>query len=206
MEKPYIVGVCGTITSRKSGLCRVMNEFGIITIDCDTIGHDILQNEEVKTKVLALFGDTILDDSKTEIDRTKLADIVFSSQSKLSQLNKVTWDKIEEIVLSKIEIERMKGTKIVGIEAALLIKTNWAKWMDEVWVTVVSPKIALDKLTYGRGLTLPQAKSRLKSQPKSSEYVRFADVLFDSRHNKRTMTRIFREEVKCLVDRVHRKI
>ncbi|KAL7721586.1 Vacuolar protein sorting-associated protein 29 [Entamoeba marina] len=157
MNKPYIIGVTGSICSGKTRLCRYMEEKGITIIDSDSVGHEVL--------IVGIDG---------LIDRKVLGQMVFGSKRNMNDLNDIMWKQIEDKILEMIQEHHQKGVKIIAVEAAMLIKTTWLRWINEVWVTTVSPNIAIERMMASRGLSKTDCLKRIQSQPNSRIYARFA--------------------------------
>ena len=197
-RRPYVIGVTGTICSGKSRLCRFMAELGVHTIDCDEIGHELLQTPAVAAQVVAAFGPAVLAPDGA-VARDRLGRAVFGRPDRLEQLNRIMWGTIEATVLDRLDALARDGVRLVAVEAALLIKTDWFRWIDTVWVTTLSPAITLERLTGSRGMSRAEARRRIASQPSSFEYAQFADLLFDTRYKRRTIERVMKAEIEHLL-------
>jgi dephospho-CoA kinase len=83
-----IVGLTGGIASGKSTVSNLFKASGIPVVDADVVARDVLKKGSGGWKrVVAAFGEEILLPSG-EVDRPKLGQIVFSSDSKRQLLNK----------------------------------------------------------------------------------------------------------------------
>ena len=85
-EKKPIIGILGGICSGKSTVAGEFVKLGCKTIDADKIAHEFLNEPATRKKVVAAFGEAILD-SAGKVDRKKLANIVFVDADKLSLLD-----------------------------------------------------------------------------------------------------------------------
>ena len=56
--------------------------------------------------------------------------------------------------------------KIIIVEAALLLETDWHDLLDGLWVIQSSPHVAVQRLKDNRGLTEEEALTRIKAQEK----------------------------------------
>ncbi len=126
-EKKPIIGILGGIGSGKSTVAAQFGKLGCKTIDADKIAHELLDEPNVRERVVALFGHSILG-LAGEIDRKKLADTVFTDVEKLALLNSI----IHPPVLSRIEqlIERYSrelSVKAIVLDMPLLLEVGWEK-------------------------------------------------------------------------------
>ena len=130
-DKP-IIGILGGVGSGKSTVAAEFAKLGCKVIDADKIAHELLGRKAVKEKIAAAFGPDALD-AKGQVDRRKLAAIVFADADKLSVLNGI----IHPLVLQRAEqlIERYnRPTKIKAIvlDMPLLVEIGWAGRCDRL--------------------------------------------------------------------------
>jgi len=90
------VGLTGGIGSGKSEVTRIFHQLGIPVIDADVIAHQLVQpGTETLSDVVAVFGETILA-STGELDRAKLAGIVFNKPDMKQQLETIIHPRVRE--------------------------------------------------------------------------------------------------------------
>ena len=175
-----VIGLTGGIASGKSTVSRILSGLGAEIIDADVVGHEaLLAGSDTYREVLAAFGDGILDDGN-EIDRAKLAEIVFNTPGALEQLNIIIHPAMRRTVKQRIERLRSGGAKVVVLEAALLIEADWTDLVDEVWVTVAPEAIVIDRLRGQKGFTEEQARARLNSQMPVDEKAKYGNVVIEN--------------------------
>ena len=69
-DKPFVIGITGTIGAGKSTVGEILIELGVPVIDTDTITHEVQNSEKVKRAVVERFGKAVLtDDGSGKIDR-----------------------------------------------------------------------------------------------------------------------------------------
>ncbi|MEE8470629.1 MAG: dephospho-CoA kinase, partial [Dehalococcoidia bacterium] len=174
-----VIGLTGGIASGKSTVSQMLSELGAVVIDADRVGHDALSpNTDTWREVVATFGDGILGQDG-EIDRSKLAEIVFSSAEALEKLNLIMHPTMHRLVERKIEDLRCQGVEVVVLEAALLIEAKWTDLVDEVWVTASSEHTVISRLRSQKGFTEEQARARINSQMDAAEKAKHADVVIE---------------------------
>ena len=74
-----LIGLTGRTGSGKSSAARMFENLGAFVVDCDSVAHEILFDNDIKKKLCQLFSDSILD-SENNIDRKALGAIVFSDE------------------------------------------------------------------------------------------------------------------------------
>ncbi|MBA7503057.1 Dephospho-CoA kinase [subsurface metagenome] len=186
-----VIGVTGNIGSGKSTVCRLLAELGAAVIDADKATQETYKpHSQAWQEIIDTFGIKVLQPND-EIDRVKLAQLVFSSPEALAQLNEIVHPKAYQLVKEKIESYRRLGTKVVALEATLLIEATWTTLVDEVWLVIASPEIALQRLTRHPGADRDQILARLKSQTPAEDKAKHADEII---HNEGDFTRL-REKI-----------
>lgn len=138
------IAVTGGINSGKSAVCRYFKQFGAYIVDTDAIVHELLsQDTYIKNQVIKLFGNLIL--TNEEIERKKLAKIVFEDYNKLLKLEKI----LHPIVLKKIEEKYKQFLKdkkniLFVVEIPLLFEVAQEKFYDYI-IMVLRDKAIINK-------------------------------------------------------------
>jgi dephospho-CoA kinase len=175
-----VIGLTGGIGSGKSTVSGFLAQLGAVIIDADRVGHEALgTNSQVWRELLATFGWQVITPSG-EVNRKKLAEIVFSNPESLSRLNQIVHPRMYDMVRTQLEEYRRRGVGVVVLEAPLLIEAGWTSLVDEVWVTVAPQSTVLRRLKEKFGLSEPEALARIRCQLASEERVKHADVIIDT--------------------------
>ena len=143
-KKP-IIGILGGIASGKSTVAAEFAKLGCKIIDADEIAHELLDEPNVRSKIISYFGNRILG-PEGKIDRNKLGDMAFSDAVKLSELNNI----IHPVVLEQTEelIERYTNeNEVRGIvlDMPLLVEVGWVKRCDRVIFVECSEQVRGDR-------------------------------------------------------------
>jgi dephospho-CoA kinase len=143
-KKP-IIGLLGGIASGKSTVAREFARLGCQVIDADAIAHALLDNEEVKKRIVASFGREILN-AAGKIDHKKLAGIAFADADKLSCLNGLLHPLVLERAEAMIEqFDHQDQVKAIVLDMPLLAEVGWAERCDRLIYVDCSPKIRGDR-------------------------------------------------------------
>src|SRR5918992_2731597 len=129
-----VVGLTGGIGTGKSAFAALLAERGAQVIDADLLGRDALRPGLPAWKsVVGQFGDEVLSANSMEIDRKRLAAIVFADRMKLAALNAIVHPVIFKGVAD--ELQRLRHTdEIVVLDAALIIETGLESTCDAIIV------------------------------------------------------------------------
>lgn len=170
-----VIGLTGGIGSGKSTVSKLIEEMGAVILDADKVGHEAYTpDSQTWREVVAAFGDEIVAEDRS-IDRRKLGAIVFADPAALERLNGIMHPRMFDMMKLKLDALREQGTKIVVLEAAILIEANWTPLVDKVWVTVASEPVVVARVKERTGLPEEQIRSRIRSQLSNEERIRHAD-------------------------------
>ncbi len=198
-----IVGITGTIGSGKSEVAKVFSEEGAVVIDADVVAKNLLNRDEVGYRaVTEAFGGEILDE-RGNIDKKKLAGIVFSDPEKVKIINALIHPLVHQWIVRRIqEVEAQNHDAVVVIDAPLLIEAGFDKMVDHL--IVVTPgdlEAAVARAAKRLGITGEEAKRRFSYQIPLEEKVKKADTIIV---NDGTL-RALREKAKEVCKRMIKK-
>ncbi len=152
-----VVGLTGKIGSGKSTVAQILEEFGAHVIDVDSIGHEVLRMQDIKDSLKEVFGEEIF--SGFDIDRKKLASVVFSNPQKLAILEQI----VHPVMRKNIEEKINSLNGLIVIDAAILHRLKLDKLCDFV-ITVAAPMDKIIERLKSKGLSEDEIYQRLASQ------------------------------------------
>lgn len=170
----FIIGLTGNIATGKSVVRRMLEHLGAYGIDADALGHRAISSDGPAFQpVLDTFGRWILSEDG-EIDRTKLARIVFNDPEALTRLEAI----VHPHVIEAIDLlTRRSKQKIIVIEAIKLLETNLRAKCDSIWVTFAPETVQIARLVEKRDMNEKTARQRILAQPPQEAKVGEADVV-----------------------------
>ena len=175
-----VIGLTGNICSGKSTVAGFLARHGAVVVDADEIGHEALMpSSETWKQVVDTFGQEILADNK-EVDRKKLGEIVFSNPDALKRLNGIMHPGMHEVARRRIDELKRVGSKVVVLEATLLIEAGWVDLVDEVWVANASEDTMVERCRRRSGLSDADARSRMAAQMSAQEKLKHADIVINT--------------------------
>ena len=176
-----LVGLTGGIGSGKSLAASFFKELGAHIIDADQLSRDLVHPGQTALKeIVNYFGKNILDPTGN-LDRRKLAKIVFQDPEKKSILEGILHPKIfkkEQEVF--IEICTKDPFAIVIIDAALLIESGNYKHVNKVIVVRSSEESQIQRILSRNAVSFDEAVARIKNQMSLEEKYKYADFILDN--------------------------
>ena len=166
-----IIGITGSIACGKSTVSNYLKSKGYAVIDADKIGHEALEDNYVKEKLILAFGNEILEDNK--INRQKLGELVFGNSSNLNVLNSIIHPEIRKKILEKIDKNNDK--ELIFIDVALLFEAKFDDLVDKIIVVYVDKNTQLTRLMKRNSISKKEALSRIVSQMSPIEKAKLGD-------------------------------
>ncbi|MEX1223037.1 MAG: dephospho-CoA kinase [Pirellulales bacterium] len=177
-----VIGIVGGVASGKSFVAGCLARLGARHLDADRTGHEVLREPEVKAQARHRWGETIFD-SKGEIDRKKLAEIVFgdgiSARRERIYLEQLVHPRIRQRLESEIEAARAEQRPAVVLDAALLLESDWSTLCDSI-LFVYAPEALRASRAAERGWTSTDWRRRESSQMPVAEKQAQSQAVIDN--------------------------
>lgn len=168
------IGLSGGIGSGKSTVAKMFGELGAVIIDADAIAREVLEPGQVGYEsVLQAFGDSVLDNSGN-IDRKKLAEIVFQDQSQLAALESI----VHPAVIARVAQirESLPDSAVVIYDTPLLVEKQLQNQFDKVVIVTADESVRKERLLH-RGLERLDIDARIANQATDSQRAQVADFV-----------------------------
>jgi len=149
------------MASGKSDVARRFEERGAALVEGDALGWEVLREPEVRDRVAALFGASVLA-ADGSVDRRALGRIVFGDASELSRLNALVQPRLLRRV--REALGRDQGDGVLVLDAALLGVWNLAPELDGVVEVTAPAETRIARLSAFRGFPEAEARERVEGQ------------------------------------------
>lgn len=175
-----VVGLTGGIASGKSTVSNMLKEMNITIIDADVESRLAVKNgEPAYFKIIAEFGrEILLPDG--EIDRPKLASIIFHQEEKRQLLNQIVHPEVRRRMNEKIEEARKQREEVIVLDIPLLFESKLTYMVDKTLLVYVNEETQLKRLMERNNLSASEAEARIQSQMPLSEKISLADAVIDN--------------------------
>ncbi|MDD5107999.1 MAG: dephospho-CoA kinase [Candidatus Omnitrophica bacterium] len=176
-KNKLVLGITGNIACGKSTVAAMFKTKDSQLIDADLLGHELLSvGCGVYKKIIKSFGRGILKANK-EIDRAKLASIVFARNESLVRLNSI----VHPVLIREIKrLIRNSNKKVIILDAALIIEAGLSKTVDKIVVVTAKRNQQILRAAKVSGLNKGQIMARLKFQISQGKKLPFADFTIDN--------------------------
>jgi dephospho-CoA kinase len=176
-EKPFVIGIIGNIGTGKSLVRKMLERLGGLGIDADALAHRaLLKGSPVYKKVIAQFGTQLLNE-KGEIERQKLASLVFTNKENLLILENLIHPAVET---AGRRILAETNSPFVVIEAIKLLESNLAEECYSIWLVNVPLDTQIERVMQNRGMTRKQILQRVEHQSLPEIKSHAANVVIDN--------------------------
>ncbi len=172
-----LVGLTGNIGSGKTTVGRLFNGLGVPVYNADERGRYFLTTPEVKQQVLKLFGD-VIEGNAGDIDRKKLAGIVFADENKLEQLNSIIHPLVRK-EFRQWANEQSRQPYVVQ-EAAILVETGFNKELDRLILVTAPEKLRIQRVCERDGVTEEEVKQRARHQMAEKDKLAYAHFIINN--------------------------
>ena len=177
-----IIGVTGSAGAGKDTLCEILeNKYNAEIVDADKIAKELSKKGTMYLKsIVDCFGSKIVN-RQGELNRKKLASIIFEDEKKREELNKLTFIYVVDEI--KRRISKLKKDIIV-VNAPLLFESNLNQICDFVIAIIADRDIQIERIMKRDNLTKEAAEKRLNMQNSNEYFEENADYII---HNKESL-------------------
>ena len=171
------VGLTGGLASGKSTVAAMLRELGAAVFDADQIVREMYAEGGPAAEVArALFGDAVLRSDGT-VDRSRVADIVFSDPARRHALEAHIHPLVRAERARKFAEAQRTGAPVAVAEASQLLESKTEADYDRI-LLVVAPEEARVQRWQGGGGDGEDARRRIAAQlPPEAARLRAHDII-----------------------------
>lgn len=173
----FVIGLTGNIGTGKSVIRKMLEHLGAYGIDADALSNRaIAKGSPAYQPVVNTFGKFILGPDE-QIDRSRLARLVFSDPEALAQLEGIVHPLVSQAL--DILVRRAPHTVVV-VEAIKLIESGLAQKCDSLWVTYSPVEQQVARLVQKRSMKEYEAMARIDAQGPQEQKTSQANVVINN--------------------------
>lgn len=159
-----IIGITGGTGCGKTTLLRLMEQQGVLVLDCDAIYHQLLVTSPALLQAIEnRFPGTV---ENGQLQRQKLGEIVFCDKTALLDLNKITHCAIHAEVLRQLEARPTHA----AIDAVALFESGMDALCDTTVAVTAPADVRLQRLMNRDCICAAYAQKRIDAQPTEDWY------------------------------------
>jgi len=183
------VALTGGIGSGKSLVGEILEELGALVIDSDQLAREVIERGSPGyEEVITAFGDSIL--SEGQIDRAKLAAVVFKEKDLRKKLESIIHPLVREAA-EKLAKNLPSGAILVN-QIPLLVESDGAKRFDYVITVSADEEIRRERLRL-RGLKDYEITERMAAQVADLDREKIANYILRNDGSIDELTRAVEE-------------
>lgn len=172
-----IIGITGGIASGKSTVCQYLIDLGYYVIDSDEISRRFTSvGGPIYQRIKKAFGKEYFLPNH-ELNRAKLADLIFHDPIARSQLNDLSHPLIVEEIRNLIQ---NSSENIIFLDIPLLFEANLSYLCDTIVCVYVKSEAQIERLMNRDHISKEYAEAKIKSQMSLEEKKILSDYVIES--------------------------
>lgn len=170
-----IIGITGSSGAGKDTVCEILEkQYNAEIVDADKIAKELSKKGTMYLKsIVNCFGSGIVD-NKGELNRKKLANIIFEDENKREELNKLTFIHVVDEIKKKISNLKKK---IIVVNAPLLYESNLNQICDFVIAVIADHEKQVHRVMKRDNITKEEAEKRLNAQSSNAFFTENAEYI-----------------------------
>ena len=172
-----IIGLTGGIGSGKSTVASYIASKGIPVYIADEEAKKIMELPEVILEVQQLFDENILFENN-QLNRAKIAEIVFKNPQKLQELNAVIHPKVKMHFMNWLKLH--EDFPFVVKEVAILFETGGDASCDKVILVTAPEEVRIKRVMQRDKTKMINVKNRIKNQLSDQEKKAKSDFIIEN--------------------------
>jgi len=172
-----IIGLTGGIGSGKSTVAKEFTALGIDVVDADKVARQVVEpGQPALAEIELYFGSDVLN-AAGELNRAKLRQLIFQSETKKQWLNALLHPIIRDTLLAQLN---MAKSEYVMLEAPLLLENKLTQYTDYTLVVDVDEKLQIERAMQRDDNSKSQIQAIMDAQISRSMRLQQADYVIDN--------------------------
>ena len=182
-----IIGLTGGIGSGKSTVANYIASKGIPVYIADEEAKKLMDSKVIIKKIQAIFEESILT-NEGNLDRKKIASIVFNSPEKLVELNNIVHPEVKKHFTNWVK--KQKNHPFVVKEVAILFETKGNLACDKVIMITAPEEIRIERAMKRDNIARESVLNRIENQLPEAEKIKLSDFVVHNMDLQSTFTQI----------------
>lgn len=170
-----LIAITGSIACGKSTVSNYLIDLGYEVIDTDKIVHMLYEyNNLGYLAIKTEFPEVIINN---EVDRKKLARIVFSDNLKLEKLNSLIHPLVRDEVM---KMANNSKNEIIFVDVPLLFESKFNLFVDKTIAVYTDLDTQINRLMNRNNISKDEALNLISKQLSSSKKAQLSDYVIDN--------------------------
>lgn len=177
-----VIGLTGGVGCGKSTVAQIIKEnYNAAVLIADDIGAMLMQKgQSCYEKIVAEFGADVLEEDG-QLNRKKIAAIVFADNEKLMVLNGIVHPKVKDYIKNEIaSIQKDNQKDYVFIESAIILESGYGDICDEFWYVSAPYEERVKRLKNARGYSDAKIQAIMENQKEEKQFAEQCSVILEN--------------------------
>ncbi len=178
-----LIGVTGGVGAGKSSiLAYIQKHYKCRIYLADEVAHLVKEKgENCYYRLVELLGIEVLDSESGQIDKKKMAAMIFQDDELLEKVNDIVHPEVRIYLENRIaEAKKDPEIELMFIEAALLIEAGYKDMVDEMWYIYADEAVRRKRLRESRGYSEEKISQIMEAQLSEEEFRKGCDFVIDN--------------------------
>lgn len=206
-----LIGVTGGVGAGKSEiLSYIRKHYKCQIYLADEVAHLVKEKgQRCYFRLIELLGEDVLEPETGEINKKKMADMIFGDELLLEKVNAIVHPEVRFYLEERIwEAENSSDVELMFIEAALLIEAGYKNLVHEMWYIYADEEVRRKRLKSNRGYSDEKITQIMEAQLSEEEFRNACDFVIDNSGTLRESYKQIRKKLEAftwLEERKNRK-
>ncbi len=176
-----VIGITGGVGAGKSKVLHFLEaEYGAVVCQLDHVAFMLQRKgQPCFDEIVKEFGEEVRRPDG-ELDRQKLAEVVFGDQQRLGRLNAIVHPLVKEWVRRDIIEKEKEHIPLYVIETALLPEAGYEDICGEIWYIYASEDARRKRLKSSRGYSDERISRMIESQSPDEVFRKVCQAVIDN--------------------------
>lgn len=198
LKNVTVIGLTGQSGAGKTTVCEVFQNAGFVIINADKIAREVTKKGTACLKnIFDVFPECINEETQ-ELDRQKMAELVFNDKDLLKLYNSIIYPYITTKILNEIRKISAAEKKYILIDAPTLFESHVDDFCNYIVCVMADENLRSQRIAKRDNITDEMIKSRFSSQNKDEFYISRSDMVIYNNDNLESL----KEEATKTVDKI----
>ena len=176
-----VIGITGSSGAGKSTICNLLDsKYEVEIINADKIAKELSKKgTEYLKSIVEKFGEEILKEDG-ELNRKKLANIIYSSSKQREVINSCTFKYIKKEIQKRI---KNSNKEVIAIDAPLLFECGLHELCNTVIGIISKRELQIQRIVERDNISYIDAENRLNAQKDNDFYIENCNEIIENNND-----------------------